>query len=325
MEDKLQEFFENHDIAPKKQNARSYIFDCPACGGNEKLYIEKENGRSICFKQKNEKCPTTKTGVIATLALISELSYEQVKNEINGRVAVSQTGNLPIEQKKIKEENKKEELVPVTLPVDFYPLKNNDQAYNGLNYLIGRGFNYDNLSKYSLGYSPSMRRVIFPVIMNGILYGWQGRSIDKEAKLKVYNAPGQWKAKTLMFYDNIKNSDFVILTEGPADALKFANTGGFVCTMGKTVSDEQIGLILSSKVKSVYLALDPDAIEEMGSITKKIYSNKDRRLKVFLAEVPQGKKDFGDCTYEECDHAFKEAEEIALDLIQLTCYGLVKS
>jgi hypothetical protein len=177
--------------------------------------------------------------------------------------------------------------------------------------LIGRGLSLDLIEKYGITYSPYMRRVLFPVIMNGVLYGWQGRAIDKDNKLKMYNLGGQWKAKAIMFYDNVKTSDFMVLTEGPMDALKFGKVGGFIATMGKIISKSQIDLIVNSGVKNLYLALDPDAITEMADLVNRILN--DANMNIYLARVPDGKKDFGECSYDECVTALTHAEKIRLD------------
>ena len=37
MEKKLEFFFKQHKLTPQAENARSYIFDCPACSGKQKI------------------------------------------------------------------------------------------------------------------------------------------------------------------------------------------------------------------------------------------------------------------------------------------------
>jgi hypothetical protein len=146
--------------------------------------------------------------------------------------------------------------------------------------------------------------------MTGIMYGWQGRAIDKDNKLKMYNMPGIWQGKTLMFYDNIVNKDFAILAEGPISALKFEKVGNFVASMGKnSITDAKLQLIKQSGIKKLYLALDRDALNLIPEIKNKV-DNLRCGIKCSIIEVPPHRDDFGDCTYDECYDAFMNAKEI---------------
>lgn len=326
MQEKIDNFLEEHDIAPKKQSARSYIFDCPACGGKEKLYIEKSNGRSICFKHKTEECPTARTSIARVLTLISGLPFEQVKNELTDIVTTNQEEKIVVKDTTQTTQNETEKIQPIKtsdLPIDAR-LISWKESEEGLNYLLGRGLDIDTLKKQGIMYSPSLRRVIFPVVMNNAIYGWQGRSIDKTNPLRMYNLPGPWKTQTLLFYDNLKNNEYAIIAEGAVSALKFAQVGGYVATMGKMVSTSQINLILESGVKKIYLALDPDAVEEMEILVRKLLSQINYQVKCFLVKVPDGKEDFGDCSYQECKEAFDQAEPLDLDCSNLYAYLMEK-
>lgn len=338
MYEKIQEFLDKYGIEPKKENARSFIFDCPACGGPEKLYIEKSNGRSICFKHKTEQCPTSRTPLIKVLSLISEVPYEDVKNILTEKITVTageileepmipniSAPNLP--PKKITvplEPIKPEQYPPGLMPIRALQ-DNEGMVSEGIMYLSSRGLDIKNLEKFGVCYSTYMRRVVFPVVHQNKCYGWQARTIDKNVEPRMYNLPGEWKTRTLMFYDNIVGSEFAIVAEGAISALKFALVGGFVATMGKLVSNEQLDLILEAGVQNIFLALDPDAIPEMCEIVSKIYNKTNGLVQCFLVKVPDGKEDFGDCTYEECKTAFELAEPIDPDCFSLYSYQMEKS
>jgi hypothetical protein len=87
--------------------------------------------------------------------------------------------------------------------------------------------------------------------------------------------------------------------------------------MGKAVSRGQLDLILKSGVKKVYVALDPDAVLEIEELVKKILYATNNSVQCFLVRVPEGREDFGDCTYEECKQAIEDA-----DLLDSQCYAL---
>lgn len=320
MHEKIQEFFDRHDILPKKENARSFIFDCPCCGSSEKLYIEKSNGRSICFRHKTEECPTAKTPIAKVLSLISEVPIDKVKSEISDKITVVPGENLmDLFKDKGVVSQVDVPLDPINssdLPADAKPILWKE-AGPGQEYLVGRGIDLSTASKYGVLYSPGMRRVVFPVIHDSKIYGWQARTIDAGVEPRMYNLPGRWKNRTLMFYDNMKASDHVIVAEGAVSAMKFELVGGFVATMGKSISKLQIEHVVFSGAKKVYLALDRDAVDEMVSLVGEVLKLTNYGTQCYLIKVPPHRDDFGDCTYEECKKAFEEA-----DLIDTICMVL---
>lgn len=334
MYEKMQEFFDKYNIEPKKENARSFIFDCPACGGSSKLYIEKTNGRSICFKHKTEHCPTPQTPLAKVLSLISAVPYEDIKNILTEKITITVGETLPepiIQNILSKVPPQKiiaplEPIKPHQYPPGLIPIRapdnNGDIINEGTQYLLNRGLDIKSVENFGVCYSIYMRRVVFPVLHQNKCYGWQARTIDKNVKPRMYNLPGTWKARTLMFYDNIVGSEFAIVAEGAISALKFALVGGFVATMGKLISNEQLDLILGLGIKKIFLALDPDAIKEMCEIVCKIYNTTNGLVKCFLIKVPNHKEDFGDCTYEECKTAFNMAEPIDPDCFSLYSYQM---
>jgi hypothetical protein len=191
------------------------------------------------------------------------------------------------------------------LPLDIMSI-DDPNAKDGLNYLLGRGLTLDVLKSQGVMYRPTVRMVIFPVIMNNILYGWQGRAIDPVPKeRRMDNLPGEWKSRTLMFYPNIVGKDFAIIAEGPVSAMKFAKVGNYTATMGKEISSEQFKLLRESGVKRIYIALDPDAFDKINKIRQTLSG-----IDCFLIEVPSHREDFGDCTYDECLLAFNNAPHL---------------
>ena len=309
MQARLEEFFKNHKLSPDIETARSYIFDCPACSGRHKLYIQKEDGKSVCFKRKSSKCPSPGSDAAYALSLLAHISLDEAKRELYefARTLVDEIrvsfDDAPIEKK----------LAPLelgTLPLDVLMI-DDPAAEDGRNYLLGRGLILEVLKAHSIMYRPSTRMVIFPVIMNKKLYGWQGRAIDPVSYDKrMDNLPGPWKARTLMFYDNIVGQDFAILAEGPVSAMKFASMANFVASMGKEVSKEQMKILRESGIKKLYLALDPDAFDKIHKIRETMAG-----IDCYLIEVPIHREDFGDCTFEECVTAFKTASKLNGDEI----------
>lgn len=314
MEQALALFLDTHNLRPEQENSRSYIFNCPACGGGRKLYIEKETGKSKCFKGSTDRCPSSGSPVYA-LSLLTGLNFKDVDKQIFDLDPVITTDeNFNIDFKDVgKVEVQASPAAGDDIPLDIIPIFD-PMASEGVTYLEGRGITKDMMIKYNFLYSPVMRRVVFPVVMNNVLYGWQGRAIDKVDKAyRMYNMPGPWKALTLMFYQNLKGSEHAILAEGPVSALKFEKVGGFIASMGKDVSDQQLDLILKSGVKRVYLALDRDAADKIQSIRNYLKSSLKYEVQCYNIDVPEHRDDFGDCTYDECAEMFKQAKVIDPD------------
>jgi hypothetical protein len=312
----LELFFEMNGISPKKINQRSFIFDCPNCHGTQKLYIQRKDGRTSCFKQGDSGCPRPGSKPDYALAAITGLSLETVRDQLYKDYAPLKE-EIDISALEDKKAEERPRLLPITtqdIPGDTFPI-GFDESTEGVRYLTKRGITLEMAKKYGIMYSRGMRRVIFPVIMGSQIYGWQGRAVDNvDKKFRMFNLPGQWKAKSLMFYDNIKNKEFAILAEGPISAMKFELVGGFVASMGKQVSQDQLDLIENSGIKKLYLALDRDAFENADRIFRYFYKKIAKiRIECYNLRIPDHRDDFGDCTYEECKQAFENAELLNIE------------
>ena len=311
-EQALAQFLANHNVTPDHESYRSYIFNCPSCGGKKKLYIERSTGKTKCFKSDSERCPTN---AAFALHLITGLPYQSVSQELYESLPPlpKDEGEIKVSFQATKKTNNNalEPAAGDDIPMDFVPIYDPDAA-DGVTYLESRGITRAMMVKYGFMYSPMIRRVIFPVIMDNVLYGWQGRAIDPVDKnFRMYNMPGAWKAKTLMFYQNIKDSDFAILAEGAISALKFEKVGGFVASMGKEISQDQIELLRSSGIKKLYLALDRDAADKINYISEQLKNQLKKTVECYIIDIPKHRGDFGDCTYEECEEAFKNAKPVS--------------
>lgn len=170
----------------------------------------------------------------------------------------------------------------------------------GRKYLIEkRGLTDQHIDIYNIKYNPSKRAVVFPIMYQGKIYGWQERGIDSDLKHTLKGLP---RDRCVMFMDRLTDSPHAIITEGPVDALKCHRMGGNIATMGKIVSDRQLDLI-KARVNRIYIALDPDAADMINLLCKKLNGEKE----VFIMTPPKGRKDFGECTEDEAQEAFNNA------------------
>lgn len=149
-------------------------------------------------------------------------------------------------------------------------------------------------------------RLIFPFFENGDVIGWQGRDTTGLSKLKYFTPTGFDKSKHLFHLDYIvdKKCNNVILCEGVMDVIGWYQSGFpfAVAAFGKSISDYQVNKLVDSGVKTVYVALDGDAIEQ-----KKRFFEQYSFLFDKVVFVDLGEKDADEMTKDELSVAFKHA------------------
>ena len=167
---------------------------------------------------------------------------------------------------KVKEEDKKN---IVKLPDDFKPLWNGNDGIvkrHALTYLYKRGITDEDIIKYNIGYCDSglySNRIIVPSYdSNGRLNFFVGRDFYS-SKMKYKNSP---TSKDIIGFDIFINWDEpIILCEGVFDAMAFKRNA--IPLFGKTVPKSLQKKIIEFRVKTIYLALDNDAMSDTIKIT----------------------------------------------------------
>ena len=278
-----------------KTQAVSYVMECPRCS-RQKLYIRRSDGRFICwrcdsdgFSGRPEFALTEITG-----RPVGELQGELYGDTRPGNRKYLDAGPVgPAPEDPVPE---------IALPGNFHAASE-PQAAEGLAYLASRGIGPGLAAEYGLMYCPAMRRVVFPVYSGaGGLVGYQARSIDPGVEPKILTSSPFPRNRALMFVHRLKGSDHAILYEGPMDALKGHLCGGNVASMGKKVSDGQLELIKSFGIKSLFIFLDEDALNDVAGIIERASD-----MECWVCRVPAGRKDAGECTQEEVLRQFKTA------------------
>jgi DNA primase len=188
-------------------------------------------------------------------------------------------------------------------------------AAAGVAYLERRGVPLEVARQYGIGFHPAEQRVLIPVVVEGVLRGWQGRYIHATEMVgdagRIIRIPkvmtmGKLGKECFMFQDRLRGSGHAVLTEGPFDALKCHLVGGNVASMGKDVSPRQLDIIVRAGVKKLYVGLDRDAAKEVGRIVRDLLGV----LELYRLVPPPHREDLGDCTMEEVAQQFANAEEM---------------
>ena len=149
---------------------------------------------------------------------------------------------------------------------DFYPSIHID--------LFREGIIKKTIDKFHLGYSYKWKRTIFPHYywLTGQLMGYNARtSVDNYDLFdikKYFLTPGMKKELNLYgLYQNmeeIEKQHIIVIGESEKSVLKRDSRGDstWVAISGKTLSEEQVRIILGLDVKEIVIALDKDVVEE---------------------------------------------------------------
>jgi len=166
------------------------------------------------------------------------------------------------------------------------------------NYVIGRGFDIDDVSLRGWGYCNTgeyFGYLILPFYTGGRLTYFNGRRVLGNGP--KYNNPkidefGVGKSLILYNADALAIYDEVFLLEGVINADTLGENG--IATGGKSVSDYQISLINKSPVRKVTVVLDPDAFGDSIRIGLELSYHKAVRLITW-----EGDKDVNDIGKKE--------------------------
>ena len=199
--------------------------------------------------------------------------------------------NFSFEYVPTKQENKE-----VKLPDEYKPMwtKSNSPTYkHALKYLQSRGVSQDDMIKYSIGYCEDglySNRIIIPSYDDeGKLNFFIGRDIF-DSKLKYRNSP---TPKDIIGFELFVNwEEPILLVEGALDAI--TSKVNSIPLFGKTIMNNLKRKILEKKVKTLYVALDNDAVKDSMKIVEELMNE---GIKVHMIKLTE--KDPNDIGYEK--------------------------
>jgi hypothetical protein len=286
----------------------------------------KANGRFACMK-----CKATNNYFGApefALADLLKTSVREVKIKLYGLDGGKVDVHLDLRLNDFFDEDESLEEAPeevreiplVDFPHDYYPI-DTTEAQKGAAYLESRGIPMRLAKYYGIRYAPLKKRVVFPVSDHGRLYGWQERLIipdvftdpdtgEQKRIPKILSSTGIPRDRTLMFVDRVRGQKHAVLTEGPIDAIKAHLCKGNVAAMGKAVTAAQMELLILAGVQKLYLALDPDAGEEMQRLHRDYFDFVEMYKMVAPIGGTKEKPDLGAMDYDEVYELFRGAEKV---------------
>ena len=234
----------------KPSTKGNYAFHCPFCKHHKpKLEVDPKTGFYHCWTCQ----PATKGRNLTSLLKKLHASPSQL---------AEMRSYFPDGKGDLLEKT----YTVVQLPKEFIPLTQNSTKLSyrqAKAYLKGRGIVEEDILKYGIGYCETGRyanSVIIPSYdKNGRINYYISRSFEKDPARK-YNAPSCNKNELIGFEYYINWRVPVILCEGIFDAIALKRNA--IPLFGKTIPKSLMMKLVESDVKTVYLALDNDALKE---------------------------------------------------------------
>jgi len=223
-------------------------------------------------------------------------SYEDLSKDIGKRIKAWRPGIL--------NEVLSEEPKPWLAVYDF--INNNSMP----TWFLDRGFTWECINHWNLKYHESMDAVVIPV-------NWQGEMVGTITR-QHYGTPkylnSRFEKSKLVFGEIMPNQNYIILVEGPLDAIWLWQLGyNSVSTLGAWCSGEQVNWIKRNRYGEVVLALDNDEAGKAGTkdAVKKLVASGYLLPQISVIRFPgkngeEGyKKDAQDCDLELFSELFK--------------------
>jgi DNA primase len=275
----------------KPSTKGNHAFHCPFCKHHKpKLEVDPKAGVWHCWTC-NEK-GRTPTSILRKLHANADAIREMRSYFPDGK------GNID-----------EKTYVKVELPREYKPLSTTLSSLTyrqAKSYVIKRGITEQDIVKYSIGYCEAGKyrnSIIVPSHdRNGNINYFISRSFEKDPSRK-YNAPSCNKNELIGLEYFINWKVPVILCEGIFDAIAIKRNA--IPLFGKTIPKSLMLKLVESDVKTVYLALDKDALKEaIKYATQLLNLGKD----VYLIEL-QG-KDPSDLGFEEVTKYLHTAKQL---------------
>lgn len=174
-------------------------------------------------------------------------------------------------------------------------------------YLLSRGFTREFILSNKIGFDKNTARITIPIFFNEVYYGCAKRTVINDIPKILYNS-GMPKDKILYCpLTNTGKSEYLLVTEGPIDALKASMFGqDSVSIMGCHASKDQMEFTKKlAKGRQVVLALDNDEPGRKG-IQKWLSLTSDFDAVIF--SYPDEVKDIGEISETEFNNGITKAK-----------------
>ena len=243
----FQKLFDDYKVKYSLKVNRGWVnTQCVFCGGSSyKLGFNPQDDYCSCFACGGHNL----LDALGRLLGLNRQRLKEVLPDYEGRAEIAKALS-----------GKKPKVKSLELPTDGFTSVERK-------YLEKRNFDADFLrEKYKIvggGIAGKWKhRIIIPILLNGKIVSWTGRSVLGKEKLQELELP-RYKnlavdesvidpKHTLFNLDNCKG-DSVILTEGAFDVLRFGDD--CLCSFGIELTQTQVNII-ADRFKKVYIIFD---------------------------------------------------------------------
>ncbi|MBU1082808.1 MAG: hypothetical protein KKB59_20225 [Spirochaetes bacterium] len=311
----LEEMIPEHKPTDARPEWNTYCIspDC-TCGtpGHRHLYINVDKEVAYC-----QRCGVSFT-VEEILIALAGMTSDEARTCIQG-IGAERPKRLRKRLEKLKASHGiDQEVAPrIRLPetmIDLNPL--------ALRYLEDRNVSKAKAEELNMGVCTAgfwRDRLIVPVVMGGVTYGFEARAMHgppkalspigrkrwiKEHKYKKVLYPVGFKSSRLLFGVDQDDGSMVVLTEGVFDALSVGSPG--ISMFGKKLSAVQTSLLRQYGKTEIYVMLDYDAYSDAKVICGQLVL---AGFTVYLVRCLTD-KDPGDMNQEEIQKALASAETV---------------
>jgi DNA primase len=290
---------------PSKTTA-DYTFYCPFCKHHKpKLVVNINSGEYNCWTCH----PKTKGKT--PVSLLKKLSVDKDK-------IIEMKGYFKGDKTFIDEKT----LSKVKLPEEFIPLTNPDKSLeirHALSYLKNRNVTDQDIYKYNIGFCKKGRyrnKVVVPSYnQSGQINYFIARSINTSSGLK-FDSPMCDKNSIIGLEYFVNWSVPIILCEGIFDAIAIRRNA--IPLFGKTIPKALMMKLVMPEVKTIYLALDQDALMEALDYAQQLI---DLGKEVYLIQL-EG-KDPSEIGFEKMTLLLQQAKPITFSDLLLKKLSLI--
>lgn len=247
------------------------------------------------------------------ISLLEGISYSEAVRKINKKLLNNAAELIfsppPVEAKQLSKNSVAEEFKNFK-KIDVAKFYWSDVLYERLaaKFIIDRGlekgtFYYASEGKYC-------NRIIIPYMKNGVPYYFQARTLTRN-KLKYINPTkaehGVKSSEILYPFDRSK--DYVVITEGPVDALTLQLNGiNATSTQGCHISYAQLDML---KGKKLIFSYDNDEAGAIGLKNARQVCLRKNISQLYQTTPPTGFKDWNEL------HAKKKDPKLLFDILNL--------
>lgn len=238
--------------------------DCPFCGGSEKLWVNRDTSKWVCYK-----CGVG-GGPVHLVRQVLGIGWTEAKRIVVGDgTPVSQPLSavvrkyLDAERRYQSGDVQKDDPPAVALPDEYIPCWDPQTRMIRIpEYLRSRGIGVRMSQVYGLGYclsGPYAGRVICPATVGGVLRTFQARTmIDSEPKYR--NPPDNARSQVFWGYDQAVGAKTWVGVEGSFDVMGVVRAGlTAVGGMGKRFTPFHGASLATAGVERFIFLMDPDA------------------------------------------------------------------